>query len=420
MMRSMRMFVGVVAACTLGAAAQVPSGTVTGHVTCGDTQRPARFAQVLLFGVPKEAPPETPTPPAKDPADTAAVKAAMNSAMGSINLVQTQTGTDGSYSLEGVAPGDYYVFASVPGYVQPSNVVQAALDAGADLSKQIPGIPVVHVSAERSSTVDVVADRGAAISGRIVWDDGGPVAKAIITVESTKNTGKKIPPQFAMLTAMSAGLGGGGLISISDDLGQFRIAGLAAGDYLVKATLQLRSNFAMQGGVMNMRGLGAAKPMVVFAPSTLYKADAKSVSLKQGDEHRDEIVTINLSGLHSVSGRITSIEDHHGINSATVTLTDVKDKDVTRGAAADANGNYTVMFVAPGTYNLTVDDAEDTEPGKKPTSGLIRFSQDHTLRSYADGKSSVIVGVSDVTGQNLDLVPSKTVKKDVDINDLIK
>ena len=39
---------------TIGAA----GGTVTGHVICGDTQRPARFASVMLFGVPAEIPPE--------------------------------------------------------------------------------------------------------------------------------------------------------------------------------------------------------------------------------------------------------------------------------------------------------------------------------------------------------------------------
>jgi len=50
----------------------------------------------------------------------------------------------------------------------------------------------------------------------------------------------------------------------SDDLGQFRIAGLAPGEYLVKATMQVRSGFAMQRGVMNMAGLGADKPLVAY------------------------------------------------------------------------------------------------------------------------------------------------------------
>jgi hypothetical protein len=204
-----------------------PGGTVTGHVICGDTQRPARFAGVMLLGVPKNV---APTPKLDENADATQVAALMKATMGSMNLVQTQTGMDGGFTMNNVAPGDYYVFASVAGYVQPMNIVQAAFDAGADLSKPIPGVPIVHVAAERSSQADVTADRGAAISGKVLWDDGAPVPHAIVSTVSTKGKAdKQLPPQFNML-GIAGGLGGGGLVSISDDLGHFRVAGLAPGD----------------------------------------------------------------------------------------------------------------------------------------------------------------------------------------------
>ncbi len=400
------------------AIAQQPAtgmGTVTGHVTCGDTQRPARFAQVMLFGVPKDLAP--PPDPSRTP-DAAQIKAAMQT-MGGMNLVQTQTGIDGSFTAANVAPGDYYVFASVPGYVQPASMVQAAHDAGADLSKPLPGVPMVHVSADRSVSSDVTVERGAAITGKVVWDDGSPVSRAIVTLESTKSDAKKLPAQFGML-GMAGSLGGAGVFSITDDLGQFRISGLASGDYLVKASLQFNSGFAMQSGVMNMKGLMANKPLVIYAPAALHKSAAKPVTLHAGDEQRDQLITIDLSSMHSVSGQVASIEDHHGINSATVQLIDASDKDFVRSAEVDASGNFTVTFLPPGTYNVTVTDAEDTEPSKKKQTGLIRFSQDQTVRSYADGKASVIVTDSDVTGQILELTPSKTTRKDVDLNDLLK
>lgn len=129
----------------------VPGGTVTGHVVCGDTQRPARFAGVRLFGVPKEI---VAAPKLDGNADAKQVAALMKAALGSMNLVSTETGLDGGFTANNVAPGDYYVFASVAGYVQPMNIVQAAFDAGADLSKLIPGVPVVHVVAERSVQAD--------------------------------------------------------------------------------------------------------------------------------------------------------------------------------------------------------------------------------------------------------------------------
>lgn len=397
------------------AAQQPPStGTVTGHVICGDTERPARFAQVMLFGVPKNL---TPPPNPTGQPNAAQMKAAID-AMGTMNIAMTQTGLDGSFTAANVAPGDYYLFASVPGYVQPSSMVQAAVDAGADLTKPLPGVPIVHVSADRSVSSDVTVARGAAISGRIVWDDGSPVSRAIVTLEPSKADGTKLPSQFGML-AMSGGIGGGGGMSISDDLGQFRLAGFAPGDYLIKATLQLNSGFSMQSGVMNMSGLISTRPLVIYAPAAFHKAAAQPITLKAGDEQRDQLITIDLSTTHSVSGQVASIEDHHGINSAQVTLTDASDKDFTRSSGVDASGNFTVTFVPPGTYNMTVAGARDTEPSQKKQTGPLRFSQDQTVRGYDEGKSSVLVTDSDVTGQNIELTPSKTTSKDVDLNQLL-
>ena len=352
--------------------------------------------------------------------DSAAIAAAMKSAMGSMSsLVFTQTGIDGSYVAASVAPGDYYVFATVAGYVQPMALVQAAADAGTDLKKPIPGIPTVHVTADRSVSADVTLQRGGAISGKVVWDDGSPVTHAVLTAESTRSETKPLPPEFAMLAMSGAMAGSLGLIS--DDLGNFRLSGLAPGEYRVKATLQVKMNFAMQAGAMNLNSMMADKPLVIYAPSTLHKAEAKAVTVKSGDEQRDQLITINLGGMHSVSGSITSAEDHHGINSASVELTDVSDKDLVRSAGVDANGNFTVSFVPPGTYSMEVSDAADTEPSKKkPGTGLIKFTTTDTLRSYENVKQSVIVGDHDVTGQDAALTPSKTVKKDLDLNDLLK
>jgi hypothetical protein len=240
-----------------------------------------------------------------------------------------------------------------------------------------------------------------------------------VTAESTQPKSKPLPPEFAML-AMSGALSGGA-VNLSDDLGNFRLSGLAPGEYRVKATLQVKLNFAMQGGAMNLNSMKADKPLIIYAPSTLHKAEARAVTVKAADEQRDQLVTINLGGMHSVSGSITSAEDHHGINSASIELTDVSDKDLVRSAGVDASGNFTVSFVPPGTYTMEVSDAGDTEPSKaKSASGLIKFTTTDTLKSYEDAKQSVIVGDMDVTGQNAALTPSKTVKKGLDLNELLK
>ena len=97
-----------------------------------------------------------------------------------------------------------------------------------------------------------------------------------------------------------------------------------------------------------------------------------------------------------------------------MTLKDGNDKEFRRGSGLDADGNFSVTFVPAGTYTLEVAGGEDTVPGE-PTKGLVSFSQDKTVRSYENGKQQVIVTDSDVTGQNVELTPSKTVKKQMDI-----
>ena len=400
------------------------TGSVTGHVLQGDTQRPARFATVVLFGVPAEV---TTTPKLDPNADQATQMKAMQAAMESIgktNMVQTQTGVDGSFSATDVAPGDYYVFGSAAGYVSPLNQVQALITGGADVKKPLPGIPVVHVVADHPSTVEVTLARGAAISGVISWDDGSPVTGAMVRVKPAK--GEKDPPsQFGML-AMSGNILS--LISMSDDQGHYRISGLAPGDYLVTASLKTSGQMGLGASGNLAKMMASATPLTVYAPSANHAAEAKAVTLKSGEEVTDEAITFNLSGMHSVRGRVASAEDHHGINSATVMLTDATDKDFTRAASVDAAGNYVVTLLPPGTYTVKVSGAEDTEPKPKTESkakekgGLLggMFGADQkTIRSYDDGTTSVIVTDADVDAPVVELKVSKGEKKD-STEDLVK
>ena len=409
----------VVTLLSLSLHAQTPvapvTGTVSGHVVCADTQRPARFATVMLLGVPSATPAPKPDPKATSAQQMAAMRTSMNA----MKLVQTQTDIDGVFTASGVASGDYYVFASVPGYIQPSNFVQSAMEAGADPHKSIPGVPQIHVTADHPSQADVAVERGAAISGQVRWDDGSPVTRALITlIPPTLDKPKELPPEFAML-GMAAATGGGGILAFTDDLGAFRISGLSPGDYLVKAVLTTRSSFAMQGGAMNLAGAIGAQTLTVFAPAAFHQKDAKAITLRAAEEHTGADVSFNLTGLETVSGTISSAEDHHHLNAGSIKLEDTSDKNFTRTASVDANGSYALTFVPPGAYTLTVADASDEAPSSKPATGLISFNQTDTLRSYQEASKSVVVLDSALSGQDFELTPSAKTLQKPDLNQLL-
>ena len=84
------------------------NGIVSGLVMCGDTGRPARFAEVILLNVPgahldmsKSDSPHT---------DASLSPRAANASAASSNFVETQTDSDGRFTIPGVARGDYYAY----------------------------------------------------------------------------------------------------------------------------------------------------------------------------------------------------------------------------------------------------------------------------------------------------------------------
>ena len=108
------------------------------------------------------------------------------------------------------------------------------------------------------------------------------------------------------------------------------------------------------------------------------------------------------------------------MNSGTVTLTDTTDKKVKRTGSVDATGGFTVSFVPPGTYALEVSDGADKEAAKQKAGApaLVRFTAMKTVKSYEDASQPLIVAASDVTGVSVELKESKTVKKEMDLNQL--
>ena len=100
-------------------------GQVSGRVICGDTDAPARFASVQLIPEkPSTAPPFDPSKLGKDADFSKVMSAAMKSVMTVSNL-STLAGIDGSFSLDKIPPGTYYVIAQLPGYQSPLAQISA-------------------------------------------------------------------------------------------------------------------------------------------------------------------------------------------------------------------------------------------------------------------------------------------------------
>lgn len=357
------------------------TSTVSGHVYCADTNAPARMATVML-----------------EPVNLGDTRPADSHGPVATYVSAVQTLLDGSFSIHHVAPGKYYVIASAPGYVSPL----AALGvSAADMRKPDDAlrekiarvVPQVTVQANLPVSIDVTVERGAAVSGTILYDDGSPAAGLEVRL-LIREKGKWVPVQSGPFD-MASQVG-------TDDRGAYRISGLPAREYLLEADLRLTKRiyeFDGHGGTGMSFEPGYSLP--VYSGNHWRPNDAAPFSLKQGEERAGEDIEIPVSKLHSVRGTIIAARDGHVVNGGRVALLHADDKSeaTTANLAKDETG-FTFSFVPEGDYILRVTSASDVEYkeiANPPLSVPPTRTETHVLHSYGPADQALHVE-GDVSG----------------------
>jgi hypothetical protein len=290
-------------------------GGVTGHVYCADTQKPARFANVRLQSATTQ-------------------DGQFGGRFGRGGGTAT-TGSDGSFQMTGVSPGDYYVDVTMPGYVQP---VRALLRNSqnltpADLNRITSQLTRVSVTASQAASVQVMIYRGATISGTVSFDDSSPAAgvamQAFVLPPSTtgsQTTTSTQQPTFAGFAQ-------------TDDRGQFRLTGLADGTYIVFAAP--RSIFPIYYG------------------NTIERSSAKKLDVHAGDEVPGTDIQIPAEGMHRVSGVVVSQQDGHALSRASVQLRLSSGDTGTISATTASDGTFAFNAVPDGKFTVQISNAYD-------------------------------------------------------------
>ena len=350
------------------------TGTVTGHVILGDSHLPARMAYVILLPV--------------GAADAGNAKAAVSTA-------QVQTGLDGAYVISNILPGTYYVVAAKLGYASPvSGMDTDDYDRAPKEVKEALAVALtpVSVAANRVSTTDIVLSKGAVISGTVHFDDGESYPQAVVSLLRKDKAGKWA--EFSTLEGLTNG-------GRTDDLGNFRITGLPAGDYLLRTTLELEAASVNSPG--SVPTLDRNYRWDIYLGDGMRPRDAKTITLKDGEESNGNNLEIPLAKLHSISGTVLSFESGTPVNSAHVELHNADDDTLdTATDVASSSGQFRFPFVAEGEYTLKVQHAEDLPVsciGCAPHAG-----DDDPLRTFADASQPLIVK-GEMTGVAIQVKP---------------
>jgi len=391
-MRNSGLVLVAVAVFCFVAFAQKPAatGTVTGHVTCTDTNTPARLAIVVL----------RPVPAAKSADSAAASKP--------VEARRVQTLLDGTFSIRSVAPGTYFVLASLAGYISPLAVLGVSnedlLEPTGELRKRIvERVPTITVDANGSASINISLERAAAVSGTILYDDGSPAPGVEVRLRERKE-GKWVPVH----NVAGDGMGSGN--SVTDDRGNFRITGLPP---LKEATVETdlsvqNSTLHFSKGGLSTYG-GPSFTLAFYSGSALRLSDAKPFQLTMGEERSGEDVTLPLSKLHKVQGVLLSKRDGHVLNKGSVSLLFADDRtQLGSTEIGEGNENFDFPFVPEGDYVLKVNSAADARLEEIPNSpGSVPPSRTETTMVHEYGTAEVPLHVdSERTGVTVD-VPEK-------------
>lgn len=286
------------------------TGAVTGHVYCADSQKPARFANVRLQPVEGQ-----------------------EGLFGGRGGFAT-TGSDGSFRITAVSPGEYYVDVMMPGYIQPMRGMLSSLENLTPEERDRITAQLTHVSVaeNQSANVQVVIYRGATIGGTVSFDDGAPAAGVSIqALLLSPNTGTK----FAGTTQQQSFAG----FARTDDRGQFRLTGLGDGTYIIFAAP--RSIFPIYYG------------------NTIERSHAKKFEVHAGDELPGADIQIPSAGMHSVSGVVVSQQDGHALSRASVQLRLGSGDTGTISATTAIDGTFTFNAVPDGKFTVQLLNAYD-------------------------------------------------------------
>jgi hypothetical protein len=249
------------------------------------------------------------------------------------------SGPDGGFHIEGIVPGRYHLFAERTGLLE------------VDKHRARADGRVLTLSAgQELKDLRIRLQAAAVVRGRVTDEDGDPLPNVQVAVlRQTFVSGRSRLEQAGA--------------ERTNDLGEYRVAGLAAGNYYVSVSPppDFKSLIENAGVATNTDSRAANdKPAATSYQTTYYpgtgdRSQAAPVELHAGDEFPVNF-SLTPSPSLSIRGSVVNLPPR---SSAVIMLQSRDFSLVLNGAEMHPDGSFVIRDVAPGAYTIlaTVESA---------------------------------------------------------------
>jgi len=241
--------------------------------------------------------------------------------------------SDGSFTFEGVQPGEYTLRGEKAGYLLTSYGSRTGMTEGITLALQ-PG--------QQLAGIQMHLIQQATITGRVLHEGGDPVPNALVQAIT-----------FVHMSGLSRYLPRGQ--AMTDEAGTYRIDGLPPGAYYIVTQLQ-RPTMGIQERP-TIPGKPNLQPMPTYYPSSLDRAGAIAIQVKTGQEIPGvDIRQRTLPAFH-VRGKLTGQSNNEDKTQTIVTLQPADGSVLFLGpgmTVVRSDHTFDIANVAPGSYTLSV------------------------------------------------------------------
>ncbi|PWT78008.1 MAG: hypothetical protein C5B58_15885 [Acidobacteria bacterium] len=289
------------------------------------------------------------------------------------HTIAAKTSADGRFELHNVPAGQYRLKVRRNGYVEFEYGQKKSSDPGATFTLR-PG--------QTMSDLVLPLSRAAVIAGRVLDEDGEPMAGAtLLALKQVYSEGQKKLDVAAE--------------SSSDDRGEYRLFGLKPGRYFLSAQPQI---WGRTTGDLEFSGAdkqpGERNYAKVYYPGVSNPGKATSISVKEGEEISAIDILMKEVAVFRIRGRVVNLISKRGNRETNVQVMgrgqEVAWDFVGGKPTIKADGSFEMADILPGEYTVSA------------------FFFDEGGKIYA-AEEDVDVGNADVNGVTITIGPGVTI-----------